>query len=277
MTLRAPAKDGVPLTADWRFEELFSDDADADGVTLLSLMDRFGLVLLPKDERTVQPWRQFSAVDAALTLTAPAITSLAVRARAPSFLRAFWDARYARRGDGTRTVGGTTLHVRALAQYSKRDVMPLGVSLAEVEAAVGTVGPLHEAFVALADARFFDGDLGGACTNVATAMEIAAYALGRSESGAEPKGRFAPKKYFAAVGDAPANIKAYVVRVGIMAQPTLGPLDSLWGTRNEIVHNGVFNVRPPRPLQPGVVRDDYYEFRAALSRGLVWMGFRAVE
>jgi hypothetical protein len=143
--------------------------------------------------------------------------------------------------------------------------------------APATITPGHEAFVAAADARFLDSDLRGAVTNLTTAMEVAAYALERRESGTETTGHFAPRRYLAVARGTPTCIGGYIARVGSAPANLVDRLDSLWGTRHEIVHNGLLQVRPHRPNEPVVKREDYYAFRGALSEGLVWMGFRPIE
>jgi hypothetical protein len=61
---------------------------------------------------------------------------------------------------------------------------------------------------------------------------------------------------------------------------TIKAAETLWGTRNEIVHSGRLKIRPPgtglgtaSALLETADLNHYYTFRSELSDCLVWLGF----
>lgn len=137
----------------------------------------------------------------------------------------------------------------------------------------------YEFFITLSDRMFNNSDLRGAITNLTTAMEVAAYEFSK-KIGQEKELNFSPEKYFKKSDIKRSKYEKLINYIEIsnaIDNSTYSHLDSLWNTRHEIVHNGKLLFRDGDKNKRNIDREDYYNFRSALSTALVWMGFDSIE
>ena len=266
------------------FEDLFDAASvnDLGGENFLEEAERMqGWIAFPSLSTDRPP---FDPIRAAFEVMAQALRRVAVRSRCPDLI-AHLERSYA--SDDARaslTVRGKTYEFVSTVRSASvhRDVR---LSRQQIEDACNSPAHPHELFLLLADHALHRGDLRGAIVNLVTGLEIAAYAFERRENpGATPM-NFSAKAYFDTTAKDPApGARRYATARAALPRATYESIDSLVGTRHEVVHNGAsmrrphgFDKKTGTPDLRALVFDDYVAFRKAVSETLVWLGFPSME
>ena len=285
LTFLEQPSNGTDLIVDWHFDDLFNEGPynDFNVETLWETSKAQKNLWLPAPGNSM-PFRIINGVDMAFHLALEPMQRLSIVTRAPHLLTAFFEARNQRVGTATISAKGEHFTNGPEAYWSNLAVRPMDpLSLADVRKALARSCHYHELYVLIADIRMLESDLRGAITNLATSMETAAYSLERSIVGGNSTiPNFSPTRYFRGATQ-PTGIKTWQASNGSLSNPVFKALDSLWGTRSEIVHNGYLKRRTThKPVKrpdrlPNALNSDYYFFRNAISKCLVWMGFPQIQ
>lgn len=270
----------------WVFEDYFQESSGQDfDEKSWELWERVGVIDLPDQDGNVCFTKGIAVGEVLFRSCRPYLAALALVSRAPHFWSRLRDSDlHDLQGDISVDVAGHKVKLKPLSWSARPGVRPSGVSVARAIDLAAAPFPAYANFLITADRRFYEGDIADAVVHLAQGVEVAAYAYLRATVPALPaKWDFHVPAMFGPLTLRHPEIQAMNPKP-LKRYPQIC---ELFGSRHEWIHEGRRKVRLFDPITNKVprhspnlrdlTRSDFYEFRAATSEALTWMGNWAIE
>lgn len=265
------AFDEESLTIRWVFDDLYSSDIvnEISHDNAWTQGKRIGILMLPNKQFRWMP-REVAVVELVWNMAFAAVARISLLSCRPWLFQSYINTRNYRVGTAEVRCGDDAFAAMPRAFWADANVRSLEVDAAAIRAAAAVPLRDHERFLLAADAAMLSSDLRKAISNLATCVEVAAY----QRCIVKCPDHFGPSKFFR--GDAKSPLVHWIGDHGRLPSSTFKSVDSLWGTRHEILHNGRLKRRPRAKCAESELLslgfNDYYEFRKAVVDTLDWLG-----